>query len=142
MNIEKMRIAALDYGKARIGMAVCDEFHVTVNTRPIVENDSKMWDVLIGRLRTDRIDLVLVGVPHKLDGVVSPIVATILEFIVELRARITIPVVEVDESFSTSRAREIMVTTGMKKKRRATKGTKDALAAAVILRDFLEERSR
>lgn len=139
MIITNKRIAALDYGMARIGLAVSDEMHITVSTRPVIENTSTMWDILLTQLDKDRIDIVLVGVPRRLDEVVSPIVATILEFIAELRKRTVRPVIEVDESFSTSRAKEIMVTTGMKKKRRATKGTKDALAAAVILRDFLEE---
>ncbi len=140
MEIEKKRIAALDYGLARIGMAVCDEFHISVNTRPVIPNNEQMWEILLDQLRRDRIDLVLVGVPFKLDGTSSPIIEAIQTFIAELRTRIQIPVVEVDESFSTSRAREIMLGSGMKHKRRSTKGTKDAVAAAVILSDFLEEQ--
>jgi RNase H-fold protein (predicted Holliday junction resolvase) len=47
-------------------------------------------------------------------------------------------VFEVDEAFSTQRAREVM-NQMMKKGRRQQKGTKDVVAAAVILRDVLEE---
>lgn len=139
MDINRLRIAALDYGLSRIGMAVCDEFHITVNTRPVINNDSTLWDVLLTQLDKDRIDVVVVGVPRKLDDSQTPIIEAILAFIEQLRQRTTRQVVESDESFSTSRAREIMHATGMKKKRREKKGTKDAFAAAVILRDFLEE---
>ncbi len=139
MDLLHKRIAALDYGEARIGVAVCDELHISVNTRPVVENNARLWDVLLKRLEEDRIDVVLVGVPRRVDGSTSPIIEQIQRFIAELRQRTVRPVIEVDESFSTQRARELMHVTGVRRKRRATKGTKDAMAAAIILKDFLDE---
>lgn len=133
------RLAAIDYGEARIGVAVCDELHIVVSTRPVITNDEKVWEVLALRMNTDRIDVILVGVPRKLDDSSSEIIKHIEQFISELRRRIILPVFEVDESFSTMKARELMLSVGVKKKRRAAKGTKDAMAAAVILSDVLEE---
>ena len=37
--LEGRRIAALDVGMARIGVAVCDEMHIVVSTRPVILND-------------------------------------------------------------------------------------------------------
>lgn len=139
INYANKRIAALDFGMARIGMAVCDEFHISVNTRGVIPNNNQMWETLLKCIQTDRIDVIVVGVPYKADGTSNLIVEAVLSFVTELRNRTSIPVIEVDESFSTMRAREVMRDTGMKQKRRQTKGTKDAVAAAVILRDFLEE---
>ncbi|MBI2793204.1 MAG: Holliday junction resolvase RuvX [Ignavibacteria bacterium] len=133
------RIAAIDYGEARIGVAVCDERHIVVSTRPVITNDEKVWEALASRMDTDRIDVVLVGVPRRLDDSSSDIIKHIEQFILELRRRIFLPVFEVDESFSTMKARELMLSVGVKKKRRSAKGTKDAMAAAVILSDVLEE---
>lgn len=133
------RLAALDYGEARIGVAVCDEQHIAVSTRPVISNDETVWEALSARMDTDRIEVVLVGVPRRHDDTSSQIIIRIEQFIEELRRRIHLPVLEADESFSTKRARELMISVSVKRKRRSAKGTKDAIAAAVILSDVLEE---
>lgn len=137
--IRGKRLLALDYGDARIGVAVCDELHIVVSTRPVINNDATMWDVLLRRLADDRIDVVIVGVPRKLDDTSSPIIERILAFINELKQRTDRPVYDVDEAFSTQRARELMISSGTSKKRRSAKGTKDQVAAAIILQDLLNE---
>lgn len=133
------RLAALDYGEARIGVAVCDELHIVVSTRPVINNDASMWDVLMQRLNADRIDIVLVGVPRKHDDTTTPIIEKIEQFIAELRSRTDRPVYDVDEAFSTQRAHQHMRSVGTSKKRRSTKGTKDQIAAAIILQDTIND---
>jgi putative Holliday junction resolvase len=110
-----------------------------VSTRPVVDNDERLWDVLLQRFRDDRIEVVLVGVPRKHDDTSSPIIESIERFITLLRQRTPLPVFDVDEAFSTQRARELMVVTGTSKKRRSAKGTKDQMAAAIILQDVIDE---
>lgn len=139
MTLRGKRIMALDYGDARIGVAVCDELHIVVATRPVIVNDATVWTVIQEKVEADRIDILLVGVPRKIDDSSSPIIERIEAFIVELRRRLSIQIMETDEAFSTQRAHAIMRSTGVSKKRRQQKGTKDAFAAAVILKDFLQE---
>jgi putative transcription antitermination factor YqgF len=105
----------------------------------VINNDATMWDVLMRRLQDDRIEVVLVGVPRKHDDTSTPIIESIERFITALRVRTDRPVVEVDEAFSTQRAREQMLRAGTSKKRRSTKGTKDQIAAAIILQDVIDE---
>lgn len=140
VSISGKRIMALDVGTVRIGVAVCDELHITVSTRPVIVNDANVMVALQQRLAADRIDVLLVGVPRKVDDTTSPIIETIERFIADVRQHVSIPVVEVDEAFSTQQALAVMRSTSMSKKRRHTKGTKDQVAAAVILREFLDER--
>lgn len=135
-----VRICALDFGEARIGVAVSDEYGITVNTRPVIENNKDVFRKLLERFSADRIGLIIVGVPHRHDGSQSHIVQKIEEFIVELRKHTPLKVIEVDESFSTKRAFHTMKLASVSKKRRITKGTKDAFAAALILQDYLEEK--
>jgi RNase H-fold protein (predicted Holliday junction resolvase) len=45
----------------------------------------------------------------------------------------------IDESFTSQRATETMIEIGKKKSTRSEKGQKDKIAAAIILRDFLDE---
>jgi len=134
------RIAALDYGNARIGVAVCDEMHIIVSTRPVIVNDAHVIKALQDRFAMERTELVLVGIPALVqEETETDIIREIRAFIARLRESISIPILETDEAFSSKRAREMMFSTGMKKKRRREKGTKDQLAAAIILKDFLSE---
>ncbi len=141
IDIVGKRIMALDYGRARIGVAVCDPLHIVISTRPVIENRGSAETVVAERIAAERADIVLVGVPLLHDGRVTDIIAEIQAFVVRLRATVAVPVIEVDEAFTTAAARGIMLASGMSKKRRATKGRKDVVAAAVMLRDFLEEQS-
>lgn len=140
MTLRGKRIMALDYGDARIGVAVCDELQIVVSTRPVIPNDDTVWTSIERRIQDDRIDLIVVGVPRRHDDTSSPIIERCEQFIVHLRERCGKDVVEMDEAFSTQRARDIMRSSGMSKKRRQQKGVKDQVAAAVILRDFIEEQ--
>ena len=63
----------------------------------------------------------------------------IICFIDELKQKITIPVYEFDENFSSKEAMLTMINIGKKKKQRATKTNIDKIAAAIILRNFLKE---
>jgi putative Holliday junction resolvase len=140
MSLRGKRIMALDYGDARIGVAICDELQIVVSTRPVILNDDAVWTTIERRIQDDRINMIVVGVPRRHDDTSSPIIERCVQFIMHLRERTGIEVVEMDEAFSTQRARDIMRSSGMSKKRRQLKGVKDQVAAAVILRDFIEEQ--
>jgi len=132
------RIAALDYGEARIGMAICDELHIVVSTRPFIPNGPDVLQTVQSRLADDRIDVVVVGVPILHDDRTTPIIESIRHFIDRLRVYVDIPVVEADEAFSTKSALALLRSSGARRSARTAKGRKDEVAAAVILRDFLE----
>lgn len=140
MSLRGKRIMAFDYGDARIGVAVCDEMQIVVSTRPVIANDDNVWLMIERRIKDDRIDMIVVGVPRRHDDTTSPIIERCEQFLKQLRERTGLEVVEMDEAFSTQRARAIMRSSGMSKKRRQQKGVKDQVAAAVILRDFIEEQ--
>ncbi|MCX6140243.1 MAG: Holliday junction resolvase RuvX [Candidatus Kapabacteria bacterium] len=133
------RLCALDFGLRRIGVAVCDEMHIVVSTRPVIENTPDVLQKLVACFSADRTEVVIVGVPRHHDDRVTPIIETIERFVTELRLHTSLPVYEADEAFSTKEARSIMIATGVKKKKRQTKGVKDQMAAAVILRDVIDE---
>lgn len=138
-SLRGKRLCALDVGLKRIGVAVCDEMHIVISTRPVIENTPLAIDELRERCRVDRIDVLIIGVPRHHDERITPIIEAIQHFIERVRLALQLPVLEADEAFSTKEARSIMISSGVKKKKRQTKGVKDQMAAAVILRDVLEE---
>ncbi|MBU3698521.1 MAG: Holliday junction resolvase RuvX [Candidatus Kapabacteria bacterium] len=130
---------ALDYGQRRIGVAVCDEMHIIVSTRPVINNTPAVIDEVRSLLERERTQVLLVGVPRLHDERSTPIIQEIEQFIVNVRAALAIPVFEIDEAFSTKEARQIMLRSGMRQKKRQAKGVKDQVAAAVMLESVLEE---
>lgn len=138
-SLRGRRLMALDYGMRRIGVAVCDELHILVSTRPVVDNTPSTIEDLRRLLDRERTEVLLVGVPRLHDDRSTPIIQEIEKFIVSLRAALSIPIHEIDEAFSTKEARRVMIQSGMKQKRRQTKGVKDQVAAAVMLESVLEE---
>lgn len=134
------RIVAIDYGLKRIGLAVTDIFHISLTPLKTIDRskDSYFDDILI-ILENENSGAVVVGVPYRLDGEETDLIKEIKLFIEKLKSKISIPVIPYDESFSTVRTTETMIEIGKRKKKRSTKGEKDKIAAAIILREFLQE---
>lgn len=139
--LREKRVGAVDYGLQRVGLAVCDELHIVCTPRGFMQNTPDLVESLQQFVARERLGALVVGVPYRVDGVTTPLITEIQEFIGIMRKVLKIPVFEVDEAFSSKRASELMVTGGTKKKKRAQKGQNDAVAAALILRSFLEEGS-
>lgn len=134
------RLGAIDFGRKRVGFAVCDEFHITVNPRKFYLFDSiSFWDDLLNDLKKENLSAVIVGVPYRLDNQETDVIKSIKEFIDELKNKSGLEIIPFDESFSSKKAMKTMIEIGYKKKKRAQKGNTDQIAAAVILRDFLKE---
>ena len=138
--IKGKRLAAIDYGRKRVGFAVCDEFHVTVNPRhTFFLEDKNFWEDLSNELIKENVSAIVVGVPYREEPEKNELIKEIICFIDELKQKITIPVYEFDENFSSKEAMLTMINIGKKKKQRATKTNIDKIAAAIILRNFLKE---
>ncbi|MCX7929533.1 MAG: Holliday junction resolvase RuvX [Chlorobi bacterium] len=137
---EGRRGAAFDYGRKRIGWAVCDEFHVTITPKGTFQRQSPtLWSQILAALDAERVGFCLVGVPLREDGTVSPLVYEINNFASHLEDYSGLPVILVDESFTSRRAVATMVEIGVRRQERRRRGRTDEIAAAIILRDFLED---
>lgn len=141
-DIKGKRVAAFDVGLKRIGFAVSDELHITATPRAVFQTVDSLWEDIARALKLNRVDVVVVGVPYQQDGEMSTMVEATQAFAADLGARTGMPVYLYDESFSSRTASALMVLSGMKKKKRREKGTVDRTAAAVILRNFLDEVAR
>lgn len=138
--VKNKRVLSFDFGMVRIGWAVCDELHITVTPKGVLlSNDDNLWTKIQQIIVAERIGAVVVGVPYRNDGSESVVIMKIKEFMSELKEKTGLDVFDFDESFSSVEASSTMVSIGKKKKKRAEKGSKDMVAAALILRNFLNE---
>ncbi len=141
-HIRGKRVAAFDVGMKRIGFAVSDELHITATPRAVFETGDALWNDIATAIRLNRVDVVVVGVPYRHDGETTPMIEATRVFAREIETRLGLPVYLYDESFSSRNASALMVSGGMRKKKRRAKGATDRAAAAVILREFLDEVGR
>jgi putative holliday junction resolvase len=143
-------ILAIDYGKKRLGLALSDEFCVTSRpyatwTRINRRRDLARLRELVGQESVRRI---VVGLPLHLDGTPSEMSEEARSFAARVEKALGLPVEMMDERLSSWEARETMAAgdSGKHAPRGSSgrsgtskKSPLDDIAAAIILRDYLDK---
>ncbi|NIN68231.1 MAG: Holliday junction resolvase RuvX [Anaerolineae bacterium] len=141
-----MRLMALDIGDRRIGVAVSDPSKTLATSLQVVRRRSDEADVsaIASLVEEYDVEKIIVGHPLQMDGTAGEQARRVEAYAERLREAVRVPIILRDEGFSTVRAREMMIEAGTKQKDRRTRI--DAVAAAVILQDYLdslrEEKAR
>ncbi len=133
------RIASIDLGKKRVGVAVTDPLRIIAQpllTLRFVTMEKLVRDIH-GIIRDKDVDLVLVGIPLRDDGREGEGAAMARRFKARLE-RDGIACLLRDESFSSREAEDVIHEHG--KRRKENREKIDQIAAAVVLREYLKER--
>ena len=135
-----MRYLGLDVGDRRIGMALSDETATLASPLPTFVRVGPRQDVrrIAELVRVHEAGGVVVGLPLNMDGTRGPQAEKVLGFCEALRARTAVPVLARDERLTSVEAEEILSSRGVARKDR--KGRVDALAATLILQEYLDHR--
>lgn len=135
------RLLGLDIGSRRIGVAVSDEQGMIASPVGYVRRGVKEQADLAGQIeRWTPVGLV-VGLPVGLSGREGPQAADVRTFAAESLEGFGLPVRYLDERLTTTIAERALIANGTR--RSARKEQVDAMAAAVILQDYLDgERER
>lgn len=135
------RIMAIDYGRKRSGVAVTDPLHICANGLPTVRS----CDILAfihDYVTKEQVDKFVIGEPKDLRGNPSDSMRYITPFVNKLKKEFPdIPVIMIDERFTSAIAHQELITGGFKKKKRQEKGKVDEMAAVLILTSYLESES-
>lgn len=151
--VSKGKILALDYGRARIGLALADSAARIPEPFGTMERINRNEDMRRLRefVRDHGVSQVVVGLPLRLDGTHGDMADETTRFAERVRKQIAVPVEMVDERLTSWEAERILeeelgrrithqeTHSGRKKVARASdsKYTVDAVAAMVILREYL-----
>lgn len=128
---------AFDYGSKRIGVAVSDALRITAGPLEVIPTEGAMAHVR--RLVDEYLpDVIVVGLPVGLSGTEGPAAEAARAFGDRVEAETGLVVDYVDERFTTRTAEQAMIEGGVK--RRDRRAGVDKVAAAVILRQYLERR--
>jgi putative Holliday junction resolvase len=136
------RIAGIDFGTVRIGIAISDPEGKIASplenyTRRGKDQDARRFQRLVAE---ERVSQFVVGLPVYLDGNESPKSIEARQFGQWLFELTGVPVVYFDERFTSQEAEQFLLGAELTKKNR--KKRLDMLAAQIMLSAFLESQGR
>jgi putative Holliday junction resolvase len=132
----RRRILGVDFGRARIGVAVSDELGMLahpVKTIPASRDAAKQ---IVEIVREKNAERVVVGLPRHMNGSVGESAGEALAFAEELRKLLPCEVVTWDERLTTLAANRALRDGG--RKTRDSRNVVDQVAAQMILQGYLD----
>jgi putative Holliday junction resolvase len=133
-----MRILAIDYGRARIGLALSDPTGMLAQGLSVIQRKSdRQAAEEIGRVAEEHVvEKVVVGLPLNMNGSEGD-KAKHCRVFAELIQEITAKPVELfDERLTTVAAQRVLIDADLSRKRR--KQVVDAMAAQLLLQNYLD----
>ena len=154
-RVERQSILAVDYGRARIGLALADAQTRMPQPLSTMERVNRNEDMrrLRELVREHAVKQIVVGLPLRLDGTHGDMAEEVERFAQRVRKQIGVPVEMVDERLTSWEAERLMEEIqgrfirdeklgGKKSKSVQAKMTVDAVAAAVILKEYLDRQEQ
>jgi putative Holliday junction resolvase len=150
-RVDRQSILAVDYGRARIGLALADTETRMPQPLSTMERINRNEDMrrLRELVRGHGVKQIVVGLPLRLDGTRGEMAEEVERFAQRVRKQIGVPVELVDERLTSWEAERLMeeiqgrfirdekLAGSKKPKNVQAKMTVDAVAAAVILKEYL-----
>jgi len=137
-----MIILSVDYGDKRTGIAVCDKLEMLASPVCVITewNKEVLAKKIVDVAYEKNAELIVIGLPKNMDGS-EGFRADACEELGEVIKNITsIPVSFWDERLTTVSAHRILSENNIRGKKR--KNVVDAVAADIILQDFIDSRKR
>ena len=134
-----MRVLGIDYGDARIGLALSDELGMFASPLPTYQAVSmrKSADYIAALAKEKEAGCIVIGLPLNMDGTKGER-ALKTEAFGRVVAKITnIEVVYKDERLSTVAAERSLTEAGLRREKQ--KDLVDAVAAVIILQGYLDK---
>ena len=139
------RIVSIDYGLARIGLAVSDETKTIAMPLPTLQCEKKTEDTAIKLVRylenhqksqNYRLAEIVIGLPLMMSGKMGFLADETKYFIELLKKYISVSIVSWDERLTTVQAERSMREGNLNRKKRAK--SVDNVAAIIILQNYLD----
>ncbi len=137
-SIPPGKVAGIDYGTVRIGVAVSNSSRTIASPLETYTRRGEQRDAAYFRelAREEQIACFVIGLPVHLNGEESQKSFEAREFGKWLHEETGVAIAYFDERFSTAQADELLAAGKLTKKRR--KARRDMLAAQIMLSSFLE----
>lgn len=134
------RTIGIDYGSARVGVAVSDPLGIFASPLETVPS-AKIIEYLQNYATVETIERFVVGYPLNLNGAPAQAATDVDVFLKKLqKAFPDTPLALEDERFTSVLAHRAMIDGGMKKSDRRDKNSVDKISAAIILQSYLDKK--
>lgn len=132
------KLLAIDFGLKRTGLAITDENKIIASGLTTVDSRDLMT-FLVSLNQKEKLETIILGEPKRLNNEPSHITANVhlLKEALEKQFPL-IPVVLIDERFTSKMAFQSMIDNGMSKKQRSNKGLIDEISATIILQSYMQ----
>lgn len=132
-------VLCFDFGEQRIGVAVGEHVLATANPLVTIDNESNeiRFEAITKLVKEWQPKLLIVGLPLSLDGTETSVTQLCKKFARRLNGRFNIPVMLIDERYSSVEASDLLKQAGVKG--RAQKEMLDQVAAQTILQSYFDD---
>ncbi len=136
-----MRALAIDLGDKRTGLAVGDDVSgivspLAVVEQPLRDGDDRLLETIAAHIRDYSPDALILGLPLNMDGTEGARAKIVRAFAARLASRVRTRIDFQDERLTSADAQWSLAGSGKTHKQK--KQSRDALAAAAILRDYFD----
>ncbi len=134
-----MRILGIDYGDARVGVAITDELNITAQGLETIQRNGS--DKIVLRkldeiLEKYKVDIIVVGMPLNMNGTMSDRAEITEKFVHKLKCKYNqIKIDTIDERLTTVEAHRTMNFLDINKNKK--KNIVDTISAVYILETYL-----
>ena len=135
-----MKILAVDYGKVRTGLAICDEGELLATPLTVIRqtNPEKLAQEIAQIARENQVRQIVVGNPFNMDGTEGESAHAAQHLASLIESSCGLSVIMRDERGTTVTAHQYLNQTDTRGKKR--KAVVDAVAATIILQNYLDFR--
>lgn len=135
-----MVIMAIDLGKARTGLAVCDKKEILASPIGTIheKDDEKLIMEILKKINFYSPEILVIGLPKNMDGSLGESAIRAQNFAESLKQKINIPIILWDERRTTISAHNYLNATNVRGKKR--KNVIDTLSATIILENYMQFR--
>ena len=136
-----MRKLGIDYGEARVGIAITDALNITVQGLETIQrnqSDKIVLKRLDEILQEYEVDTIVVGMPFHMNGTISERAKMTESFVHKLKCKYnTIKIETIDERLTTVEAHKTMNFLEVNKHKK--RGIVDTISAVYILETYLNK---
>lgn len=133
-----MRLMGIDYGDARVGIALSDLLGITAQGYATLKNtqDEALFLEIQKIIKEKEVEKIVLGLPKNMDNTEGFRAQATYEFAEKLKSYTDKEIVFWDERLSTVAAHSYMNSMDIRGKKR--KGLVDTIAAALILENYMQ----
>lgn len=131
-------VLCFDFGEQRVGVAVGEHTLANANALMVIDNESNevRFSIISQLINEWQPKLLIVGLPLSLDGSETNVTQLCKKFARRLNGKFNLPVMLIDERYSSVEASDLLKQAGIKG--RAQKTMLDQVAAQTILQSYFD----